>query len=53
MSEIIIYSNEQCPYCKQVKDRLDKLRGGLYIREYPAGQATVNTIHAHLEKCIW
>ena len=36
----------------QVKDRLDKLRGGLYIREYPAGQATVNTIHAHLEKCI-
>ena len=36
----------------KVKDRLDKLRGGLYIREYPAGQATVNTIHAHLEKCI-
>ena len=36
----------------QVKNRLDKLRGGLYIREYPAGQATVNTIHAHLEKCI-
>ena len=24
MIEIIIYSNEQCPYCKQVKDRLDK-----------------------------
>ena len=24
MSEIILYSNEQCPYCKQVKDRLDK-----------------------------
>ena len=36
----------------QVKNRLDNLRGGLYIREYPAGQATVNTIHAHLEKCI-
>ena len=36
----------------QVKDRLDKLRGGLYIRENPAGQATVNPIHAHLEKCI-
>ena len=36
----------------QVKDRLDRLRGGLYIREYPAGQATVNTIHAHLEKYI-
>ena len=36
----------------EVKNRLDNLRGGLYIREYPAGQATVNTIHAHLEKCI-
>ena len=36
----------------QVKNKLDNLRGGLYIREYPAGQATVNTIHAHLEKCI-
>ena len=35
-----------------VKERLGALRGGLYIREYPAGQATVNTIHAHLEKCI-
>ena len=35
-----------------VKERLNALRGGLYIREYPAGQATVNTIHAHLEKCI-
>ena len=35
-----------------VKKRLENLRGGLYIREYPAGQATVNTIHAHLEKCI-
>ena len=35
-----------------VKERLENLRGGLYIREYPAGQATVNTIHAHLEKCI-
>ncbi len=37
---------------EDVKDRLSTLRGGLYIREYPAGQATVNTIHAHLEKCI-
>jgi archaellum biogenesis ATPase FlaH len=37
---------------EKVKDTLDNLRGGLYIREYPAGQATVNTIHAHLEKCI-
>ena len=35
-----------------VEERLLGLRGGLYIREYPAGQATVNTIHAHLENCI-
>ena len=35
-----------------VKKRVENLRGGLYIREYPAGQATVNTIHVHLEKCI-
>ena len=26
---------------EQVKERLNALRGGLYIREYPAGQATV------------
>jgi len=36
----------------KVKEKIENLRGGLYIREYPAGQATVNTIHAHLEKCI-
>ena len=24
MSEIIIYTNEQCPYCKQVKEELSK-----------------------------
>jgi len=36
----------------KVKDTIENLRGGLYIREYPAGQATVNTIHAHLEKCV-
>ena len=36
---------------EQVQEKLNNLRGGLYIREYPAGQATVNTIHAHLEKC--
>ena len=39
-------------YKDTVKDKIENLRGGLYIREYPAGQATVNTIHAHLEKCI-
>ena len=38
-------------YKEEVKEKLDNLRGGLYIREYPAGQATVNTLHAHLEKC--
>ena len=24
MDKIIIYTNEQCPYCKQVKEELDK-----------------------------
>jgi replicative DNA helicase len=37
---------------EKVAKKLEELRGGLYIREYPAGQATVNTIHAHLEKCV-
>ena len=37
---------------EKVKETIENLRGGLYIREYPAGQATVNTIHAHLEKCV-
>jgi archaellum biogenesis ATPase FlaH len=36
---------------EKVKETIENLRGGLYIREYPAGQATVNTIHSHLEKC--
>ena len=36
---------------EEVTEKLNNLRGGLYIREYPAGQAIVNTIHAHLEKC--
>ena len=44
VSEIMEYRDE-------VKEKIENLRGGLYIREYPAGQATVNTIHAHLEKC--
>ena len=35
----------------EVKEKIEGLRGGLYIREYPAGQATVNTIHSHLERC--
>ena len=37
---------------EKVIETIENLRGGLYIREYPAGQATVNTIHAHLEKCV-
>jgi replicative DNA helicase len=36
---------------EEVKNKIENLRGGLYIREYPAGQATVNTLHAHIEKC--
>ena len=24
MSEITIYTNEQCPYCKQIKEELNK-----------------------------
>ena len=44
VSEITLHKDK-------VKDKVENLRGGLYIREYPAGQATVNTIHAHLEKC--
>ena len=35
----------------EVKAKIEGLRGGLYIREYPAGQSTVNTIHSHLERC--
>jgi archaellum biogenesis ATPase FlaH len=49
-SEISV--SEITNYKEDVIKRLSTLRGGLYIREYPAGQATVNTIHAHLEKCI-
>ena len=45
VSEITLHKDK-------VKDKVENLRGGLYIREYPAGQATVNTIHTHLEKCI-
>ena len=37
---------------EEVQEKLLGLRGGLYIREYPAGQATVTTIQAHLENCI-
>ena len=45
VGEIILHKDK-------VKDKVENLRGGLYIREYPAGQATVNTLRAHLEKCI-
>jgi replicative DNA helicase len=43
--------SEITEYKDKVKEKIEGLRGGLYIREYPAGQATVNTLHAHLEKC--
>ena len=26
MKEIIIYTNETCPYCKQIKEELTKIR---------------------------
>ena len=38
-------------YFNKINPLKHTIVGGLYIREYPAGQATVNTIHAHLEQC--
>ena len=35
----------------QVKKEIDELRGKLYIKQYPAGRANVNTILAHIDKC--
>jgi hypothetical protein len=34
-----------------VKEELGNLRGKLYIKQYPAGKANVNTILAHVDKC--
>jgi replicative DNA helicase len=34
-----------------VKQTLEGLRGNLYIKQYPAGKANVNTILAHVDKC--
>ena len=35
----------------KVQDTIDELRGNLIIKEFPAGQAGLNTIEAHIEKC--
>ncbi len=35
----------------EVKKELENLRGKLYIKQYPAGKANVNTILAHIDKC--
>ena len=35
----------------KVKKELESLRGKLYIKQYPAGKANVNTILAHIDKC--
>ena len=34
-----------------VKEELGNMRGKLYIKQYPAGKANVNTILAHIDKC--
>ena len=34
-----------------VKEELGNMRGKLYIKQYPAGKANVNTILAHVDKC--
>jgi replicative DNA helicase len=36
----------------RVKGTISDLRGNLIIKEFPAGQAGINTIEAHIEKCI-
>lgn len=35
----------------EVKNTLEDMRGKLYIKQYPAGKANVNTILAHIDKC--
>lgn len=34
------------------RDELSKTGGGLYIKAYPTGGATVGTIRAHIQKCV-
>ena len=43
--------NEIKLYKERVKRKLESLKGNLYIKQYPAGRANVNTIMAHIEKC--
>ena len=35
-----------------IKNAIEDIRGNLIIKEFPAGKAGVNTIDAHIEKCI-
>lgn len=44
VSDIRLHKNK-------VKETLENTRGKLYIKQYPAGKANVNTILAHVEKC--
>jgi len=43
--------NEIKVHKSTVKEELGNLRGNLYIKQYPAGKANVNTILAHVDKC--
>ena len=43
--------NEIKLYKDKIKQKLGSLKGNLYIKQYPAGRANVNTIMAHIEKC--
>lgn len=44
VNEIKVHKNE-------VKRTLENVRGKLYIKQYPAGKANVNTLLAHVDKC--
>lgn len=35
----------------KVKETIGDLRGNLYIKQYPANRANINTIRSHFEKC--
>lgn len=37
---------------EEIRDEIRKLRGNILIREWPTKSASVNTIRAHLDKCI-
>lgn len=37
---------------KQVQDQVDSLKGKLIVKEYPPKSASINTIKAHIQKCV-